>query len=58
MVVPLPVASWRSRVLLANWIAAWRAVSSQVEGAPTEVEAEAQAEAHAVKAWTLIVQLS
>ena len=42
MVVPLRLAS--SQLLLAKWIAAWRAQASQVEEAPTEalVEAEAQ----------------
>jgi hypothetical protein len=44
MVVPLRVAPWRLQVLLAKWIAAWRAASSQVEGAPTEAEAEVEAE--------------
>lgn len=57
MVVPLRVAPWRPQVLFANWIAAWRAASSQVEGAPTEVGVEARAEAVAVKAWKPIGQL-
>jgi hypothetical protein len=56
MVVPLRVASWRPQVLLAKWIAAWRAASSQVEGAPNEVGVEAEAET--VKAWKSIDQLS
>ena len=56
MVVPLRVAPWRPQVLLAKWIAAWRAASSKVEGASTEAEAEAQADA--VKAWKSIDQLS
>ena len=56
MVVPLRVAPWRPQVLLAKWIAAWRAAFSQVEGAPTEAEAEAKAET--VKAWKSIDQLS
>jgi hypothetical protein len=41
-------------LLLAKWVAAWRAASSQVEGGPTE----AQVEAEAVKAWKSIDQLS
>jgi hypothetical protein len=43
-------------VLLAKWVAAWRAASSEVEDASTEAEAGAQAQA--VKAWKLIDQLS
>ena len=53
MVVPLRVAPWRPQMLLAKGIAAWRAASSQVEDAPTEVEAEAET----VKAWKSIDQL-
>ena len=53
MVVPLRVAPWRPQVLFANWIAAWRAASSQVEGAPTEVGVEAEAG----EAWKSIDQL-
>ena len=47
-------------MLLAKWVAAWRAASSQVEGASTEAEAEAEAEAQAetAKAWKSIDQLS
>jgi hypothetical protein len=56
MVLRLRVASLLPKMLLAKWVAAWRAASSQVEGAPTEAEAEAQAEA--VKAWKSIDQLS
>jgi len=56
MVVPLRVAPWRPQVLLAKWIAAWRAAFSQVGGASTEAEAEAKAET--VKAWKSIDQLS
>ena len=40
-------------MLLAKWIAAWRAASSQVEGVSTEAEAQAEA----VKAWKSIDQL-
>ena len=58
MVVRLRVPSWRPQVLLAKWIAAWRAASSQVEGAPTEAEAEVEAQAEALKAWKSIDQLS
>ena len=52
------VRGWRRRpqVLLAKWVAAWRAASSQVESASTEAEAEAKAET--VKAWKSIDQLS
>jgi hypothetical protein len=39
MVVRLRVTSRRPQVLLAKWIAAWRAASSQVEEAPTEAQA-------------------
>ena len=56
MVVPLRVAPWRPQVLLAKWVAAWRAASSQVEGASSEAEAEAKAET--AKAWKSIDQLS
>ena len=58
MVVPLRVAPWRPQVLLAKWVAVWRAAFSQVEGAPTEAEAEAEAKAETVKAWKSIDQLS
>ena len=58
MVVPPRVAPWRPQVLIAKWIAAWRAASSQVEGALTEEETEAEAQADAVKAWKSIDQLS
>ena len=58
MVVRLRVASRRPQVLLAKWVAAWRAASSKVEGAPTEAEAEAEAQAESVKAWKSIDQLS
>ena len=54
MVVRLRVASRWTQVLLAKWVAAWRAASSQVEGASTEAEAEAET----VKAWKSIDQLS
>ena len=54
MVVPPRVAPWRPQVLIAKWIAAWRAASSQVEEAPTEAEAQVDA----VKAWKSIDQLS
>jgi hypothetical protein len=47
MVVRLRVASRRTQVLLAKWVAAWRAASSEVEGASTEAEAQAEA----VRAW-------
>jgi hypothetical protein len=56
MVVRLQVPSRRPQVLLAKWVAAWRAASSWVEGASTEAEAEAEAEI--VKAWKSIDQLS
>ena len=56
MVVRLQMASRRPQVLLAKWVAAWRAASSQVEGASTEAEAVAKAEI--VKAWKSIDQLS
>ena len=56
MVVPLRVTSRRPQALLAKSIAAWRAVSLQVEGASTEAGAEAQADA--VRAWKSIDQLS
>jgi hypothetical protein len=52
MVVRLRVASPRPQMLLAKWVAAWRAASSSVEGASTEAEADA------VKAWKSIDQLS
>ena len=54
MVVRLRVTSRRPQVLLGKWVAAWRAVCSQVEGASTEAEAQAEA----VKAWKSIDQLS
>jgi len=62
MFVRLRVA-WRPpQVLLAKWVDAWDATSSQVEGASTEtqveVEAPAEPEAHAVKAWKSIDPLS
>jgi len=47
MVVQLRVALPRPQVLLAKSVAEWRAACSQVEGAPTEAEAEAGT----VKAW-------
>jgi hypothetical protein len=56
MVVPLRVMSPRPQVLLAKWIAAWCAQFSQVEGASSEAEAEAQADA--VTAWKSIDQPS
>ena len=56
MVVPLRVTSPRPQVLLAKWVAAWRAAFSRVGGAPTRAEVEAQAES--VKAWKSIDQLS
>ena len=64
MVVPLRVLSPRMPMLLANWIAVSDAASSQVAGALTrvaavvEVEAPVEPEAHAVKAWKSIDQLS
>jgi hypothetical protein len=58
MVVRLRVASRWTLLLLAKWVAAWRAACSQVEGASTEAQAEPEAEAHAVKAWKSIDQLS
>jgi len=56
MFVRLQVAPRRPQVLLAKWVAAWRATCLRVEGASTEAQAEAQAET--VKAWKLIDQLS
>jgi hypothetical protein len=56
MVVRLRVTSPRPQVLLAKWIAAWRVASSQVEGASTGAEAEAQA-AETGQAWKLFDQL-
>ena len=53
MVVRLRVTSPRPQVPLAKWVAAWRAESSQVEGASTEAEALA----HAGEAWKSIDQL-
>jgi hypothetical protein len=58
MVVRLRVASPLTRLRLAKWIAAWRAACSQVESASKEAQAEPEAEAHAVKAWKSIDQLS
>jgi hypothetical protein len=54
MVVRLRAASRRPQVLIAKWVAAWRAACSQVEGASAEIEAEAET----VKAWKSIDQLS
>ena len=54
MVLRLRVTSPRPQVLLAKWVAAWGAASSQVEGGSTEAEAGAQAG----KAWKSIDQLS
>jgi hypothetical protein len=54
MVVLLRAALLRPRVLLAKCVAAGRAACSQVEGASTEAEAEAET----VKAWKSIDQLS
>ena len=54
MVVRLRAALLRPQVLLAKWVAAWRAASSQVEGASTEAEVQVEA----VKAWKSIDQLS
>jgi len=56
MVLRLRVVSLLPKMLLAKWVAAWRAASSQVEGASTEVEAET--EAHVEEAWKSIDQLS
>ena len=56
MIVRLRATLRRPQVLLAKWVAAWRAACSQAEGASTEAEAEAQADA--VKAWKSIDQLS
>ena len=53
MVVRLRVTSPQPQVLLAKWIAAWGAASSQVEGASTEAEVEAAAG----QAWKSIDQL-
>ena len=53
MVVRLRAALRQPQVLLAKSVAAWRAASSQVEGASME----AQAQADAVKAWKSIDQL-
>ena len=58
MVVRLRAALPRPQGLFAKCVAAWRAASSQVEGGPTEVGAEAEAQADAVKAWKSIDQLS
>ena len=54
MVVRLRAALRRPQVLLVKSVAAWRAASSQVEGASTEAEAKAET----VKAWKSIDQLS
>ena len=51
MVVHLRAAPSRPQVLFAKCVAAWPAASSQVEGAPTEVGAEA------AEAWKSIDQL-
>ena len=56
MVVRLRVASQRPQALLVKRVAAWRAASSQIEGASAEVEAEVRA--HAGEAWKSIDQLS
>lgn len=56
MVARLRVTSRRPQVLLAEWFAARRASSLQVEDASTEAESEAQVEA--VKAWKWIDELS
>ena len=56
MVARLRAASRRPQVLLAKSVAAWRAACSQVEGALTESEVEAEAET--VKAWKSSDQLS
>ena len=60
MVVRLRAALRRPQVLLAKSVAAWPAVCSQVEGAPTEaeVEVEVEVEAGTVKAWKSSDQLS
>ena len=60
MVLRLRMTSSRPQGRLAKWVAAWRATSSSVEGASTEMEAEAaaQAQADAVEAWKSIDQLS
>ena len=50
----LRVASPRLQVILAKWIAAWRAMFSQV----VDVSTQAEVEAEAVKAWKSIDQLS
>ena len=57
LAVRLRVASRRLQ-LLAKWVAAWRATSSQVEGAPTQVVVEVEAPCHAGEAWKSIDQLS
>ena len=54
MIVRLGMASPRSQVILAKWVGAWRAASSQVEGGSTQAEAVVAA----VKAWISIDQLS
>jgi hypothetical protein len=56
MVVRLRAALRRPQVLLAKSVAAWRPACSQVEGASTEAEVEA--EAGTVKAWKSSDQLS
>jgi len=40
--VRLRMASLRSQVILAKWVAAWRAESSQFVGGSTQAEAEAE----------------
>ena len=57
MYVRLRVALPLPQVLLAKWIAAWDAASSQVEGAPTQVVVEVEAPCHAGEAWTSSDQL-
>ena len=58
MVVRLRTALRRPQMLLAKSVAAWPAVCSQVEGAPTEAEVEVEVEAGTVKAWKSSDQLS
>ena len=59
----LPVASQWPQMLLVKSVAAWRATSSQAEGASVEAEAaaaevQARAETGAAEAWKSIGQLS
>jgi len=56
MFVRLRAALPRPQALFAKCVAAWRAACLRVGGASTEAEAEAQAEA--VKAWKSIDQPS